>query len=175
MYASHTVADGQTKIVFKESRPRQQCRLNMLQLLGWFELWTQYPGSVVPLAMFLKNNKNFNLKVSLWRHRSFPGISQSRCSGCRCAWSQLNSSQRHLRQWSWCDCRMFVLVPGPCSPQSRPPSGMGCQCKMTLNTSFSQFSFENHMWCPCIGIHCSRLPSGQSLHSDILTVSLPQL
>ena len=25
----------------------------MLLLLGWFELWTQYPGSVVPLAMFL--------------------------------------------------------------------------------------------------------------------------
>ena len=24
----------------------------MLLLFGWFELWTQYPGSVVPLAMF---------------------------------------------------------------------------------------------------------------------------
>ena len=38
--------------IVKESRPCQQCRLNMLLLLGWFELWTQYPGSVVPLAMF---------------------------------------------------------------------------------------------------------------------------
>ena len=26
--------------------------INMLLLLGLFELWTQYPGSVVPLAMF---------------------------------------------------------------------------------------------------------------------------
>ena len=31
--------------------------INMLLLLGWFELWTQYPGSVVPLATFTKLNK----------------------------------------------------------------------------------------------------------------------
>ena len=33
----------------KESRPYQQCRLNMLLLLVWFELWTQYPG---PLCLW---------------------------------------------------------------------------------------------------------------------------
>ena len=36
---------GQTE----ESRPYQQCRLNMLLLLVWFELWTQYPG---PLCLW---------------------------------------------------------------------------------------------------------------------------
>ena len=52
---------------FKESRPCQQCRLNMLLLLGWFELWTQYPGSVVPLAMF---------EISLIRAASRPSSVQ---------------------------------------------------------------------------------------------------
>ena len=51
----------------KIGRPCQQCRLNMVLLLGWFELWTQYPGSVVPLAMF---------EISLIRAASRPSSVQ---------------------------------------------------------------------------------------------------
>ena len=34
-------------------------------LLGWFELWTQYPGSVVPLAMFWyrQTHSSYHLKI----------------------------------------------------------------------------------------------------------------
>ena len=41
-----------------KSRPCQQCQLNMLLLLIWFEFWAQYPGSFVPLAMFRKKADN---------------------------------------------------------------------------------------------------------------------
>ena len=44
---------------------------NVICHWGWFELWTQYPGSVVPLAMFgswavMKQRK-------IWSTLSFPG------------------------------------------------------------------------------------------------------
>ena len=37
----------------------------MLLMLGWFELWTQYPGSVVPLAMFWyrQTHSSYHLKI----------------------------------------------------------------------------------------------------------------